>query len=66
MTVARRSLIAGGTAGVRPVLFAMVLGAGTALSQTLPQVTISATRTEAAPFDVPAASRAPSYRCRGR
>jgi iron complex outermembrane recepter protein len=28
--------------------------AGAALSQTLPQVTVSATRTEAAPFDVPA------------
>jgi iron complex outermembrane receptor protein len=35
--------------------FASLLSAtGLALSQTLPQVTVSATRTEAAPFDVPA------------
>ena len=41
---------------MRPVvLFAMGLAAGTALSQTLPQVTVSATRSEASPFDVPAA-----------
>jgi iron complex outermembrane receptor protein len=32
----------------------MLSAAGIALSQTLPQVTVSATRTEAAPFDVPA------------
>ena len=51
-----RSSAVGGSAGVRPVLlFAMGLAAGTALSQTLPQVTISATRSEASPFDVPAA-----------
>ena len=31
-----------------------LLAAGAALSQTLPQVTISATRSEASPFDVPA------------
>ena len=37
------------------VLFAMGLAAGTALSQTLPPVTVSATRNEASPFDVPAA-----------
>jgi iron complex outermembrane receptor protein len=37
------------------VLFAWALAmAGAALSQTLPQVTVSATRSEAAPFDVPA------------
>ena len=32
----------------------MLAAAGTALSQTLPQVTVTTTRTEAAPFDVPA------------
>jgi iron complex outermembrane recepter protein len=36
-------------------LFALALaGAGAATAQTLPQVTVSATRSEAAPFDVPA------------
>jgi iron complex outermembrane recepter protein len=35
-------------------LFVMLAAAGTAMSQTLPQVTVSATRSEAAPFDVPA------------
>ena len=33
---------------------AIAWAAGAALSQTLPQVTVSATRSEAAPFDVPA------------
>jgi iron complex outermembrane receptor protein len=36
------------------VLAAALLAAGGAFAQTLPQVTVSATRTEAAPFDVPA------------
>lgn len=36
------------------VFASMLSAAGLALSQTLPQVTVSATRTEAAPFDVPA------------
>ena len=35
-------------------LAAALLAAGSALAQTLPQVTVSATRTEAAPIDVPA------------
>lgn len=40
---------------MRPaLLFAVGLAAGPALSQTLPQVTVSATRSEASPFDVPA------------
>jgi iron complex outermembrane receptor protein len=40
---------------MKAVLFvSMLSAAGVALSQTLPQVTVSATRTEAAPFDVPA------------
>jgi iron complex outermembrane recepter protein len=34
--------------------FVMLTVAATAMSQTLPQVTVSATRSEAAPFDVPA------------
>jgi iron complex outermembrane receptor protein len=38
----------------RAALFVMLAAAGTAMSQTLPQVTVSATRSEAAPFDVPA------------
>jgi iron complex outermembrane recepter protein len=37
-----------------PALAAVLLAAGGALAQSLPQVTVSATRTEAAPFDVPA------------
>jgi iron complex outermembrane recepter protein len=36
------------------LLVTMLAAAGAALSQTLPQVTVSATRSEAAPFDVPA------------
>jgi iron complex outermembrane recepter protein len=35
-------------------LILLLAAAGTAKSQTLPQVTVSATRSEAAPFDVPA------------
>jgi iron complex outermembrane recepter protein len=37
-----------------PALAVVLLAAGGALAQSLPQVTVSATRTEAAPFDVPA------------
>ncbi len=36
------------------LVVSMLSAAGVALSQTLPQVTVSATRTQAAPFDVPA------------
>src|SRR4051794_28150127 len=43
------------SAGVKPVLLAIGLAAGPGLAQTLPQVTVSATRSEASPFDVPAA-----------
>ena len=40
---------------MKGAVFTSLLSAtGLALSQTLPQVTVSATRTEAAPFDVPA------------
>ena len=40
---------------MKGAVFASLLSAtGLALAQTLPQVTVSATRTEAAPFDVPA------------
>ncbi len=38
----------------RALLATSLSACGLALSQTLPQVTVSATRTEAAPFDVPA------------
>jgi iron complex outermembrane receptor protein len=36
------------------IFVSMLSAAGVAMSQTLPQVTVSATRSEAAPFDVPA------------
>jgi iron complex outermembrane recepter protein len=39
---------------MRVSLFALTLAAAGAAAQTLPQVTVSATRSEAAPFDVPA------------
>jgi iron complex outermembrane receptor protein len=38
----------------RALLWFSALAAGAAMTQTLPQVTVSATRSEAAPFDVPA------------